>query len=232
MAKNIMHIVHHRRRREGKTDYRVRFHMIRTRNMRFVVRKSLKNTIINVVQYDPKGDRSIVTTNSQELRAYGWLGHTGNIPAAYLTGLLCGRKALGSNIKSAVLDIGLYRSTKAGRLYAALKGGVDAGLQIPFSEGVLPPEDRLRGGHISAYASKMKSEAHEIYKKTFTAYHRNKLAPEDLPKNFEEVKKKILSSSFTAEKKAETAAPAERKSKVKKATKTTVSPAKVEHADK
>ena len=39
-------------------------------------------------------------------------------------------------------------STRGGRVYAALKGMSDAGLDIPHSEDVYPDEDRLNGAHI------------------------------------------------------------------------------------
>ena len=60
-----------------------------------------------------------------------------------------GKKALASGVKSAVLDIGLAASSTGNRVYAALKGMVDAGLDIPHGEAVLPSEDRISGRHIS-----------------------------------------------------------------------------------
>jgi len=47
-----------------------------------------------------------------------------------------------------VLDIGLAASSPGSRVYAALKGMCDAGLDIPHSEEVYPDEDRLNGAHI------------------------------------------------------------------------------------
>ena len=40
-----------RRRREGKTDYRKRLRLLRSRKIRMVVRKSLKNTQVQLVEY-------------------------------------------------------------------------------------------------------------------------------------------------------------------------------------
>jgi len=39
-------------------------------------------------------------------------------------------------------------------VFAALKGMVDAGLEIPHGDSVLPEEDRINGAHIDdSYAS-------------------------------------------------------------------------------
>jgi len=147
MARGKTHIVRHRRRREGKTDYRARLSLLKSKKPRFVVRKSSKNITCQLVGYGPKGDNVIAASDSRSLKSYGWNGHCGNISAAYLTGLLCGAKATKAGIKEAVLDMGLYKSVKGSRIYAALKGAVDSGLNVAHSEGVLPPQDRIEGRH-------------------------------------------------------------------------------------
>ncbi len=188
-TKNI--IVPHRRRREQKTDYRKRLVLLKSGKARLVVRRSVKNMVCQVVEYQSAGDRTLFTADSKELKKFGWLAGTGNIPAAYLTGLLCGVRAK-KKVKEAVLDTGLTTSTKASRIYACLKGAVDAGLNVPHSESILPEEDRVKGGHIASYAGHLKKESAERYKKTFSGYSKAKIAPEDLPKHFDEVKAKIL----------------------------------------
>jgi len=42
----------------------------------------------------------------------------------------------------------LAASTPGNRVFSALKGMVDAGLEIPHGENVLPDEDRISGAHI------------------------------------------------------------------------------------
>jgi large subunit ribosomal protein L18 len=96
------------------------------------------------------------------LKKIGWT-KTGNVPAAYLTGLLAGKKAKEKNVTEAVLDLGLQTSTKGSRIYAALKGVLDAGINVPHSKDILPSEDRIIGKHIS----------------------------EEIAKQFDEIKKKI-----------------------------------------
>ena len=46
-----------------------------------------------------------------------------------------------------VLDLGLQRSVKGSRIYAALKGVVDAGININCNKKVFPNEERIKGLH-------------------------------------------------------------------------------------
>lgn len=137
-----------RRRREGRTDYRRRIRLLRSGQARAVVRKSLSQTSIQIIAYDERGDRVLVSAVSNELKDLGWTGSTGNVPAAYLTGLLAGRRAVAKGMSAAVLDLGIQRPSPGGRLFAAAKGLVDAGLQVPHGEDVVPAEGRLRGEHL------------------------------------------------------------------------------------
>lgn len=137
-----------RRRREGRTNYRARQRLLRGEVPRAVVRKTLNQTLVQLVQAEPTGDRIIATARSYDLREHGWSAGTGNVPAAYLTGFLAGKRALSAGVKEAVLDIGLHKPTKGGRLFAALQGLVDAGLKVPHSDAVLPSKERIRGQHI------------------------------------------------------------------------------------
>lgn len=150
MAHGPRYRVPFRRRREGKTDYHQRFTLVRSNRDRLVVRKSLKHMTVQVVQGKREGDFTLASSHSLELKKYGWDKATSNIPAAYLTGYLCGLKAKKAGIEKAVLDLGLQRVIKGSRVFAALAGAVDAGLQIPLSEEVLPAEERRRGTHIGA----------------------------------------------------------------------------------
>jgi len=191
MRRMSIQIVPHRRRREQRTDYRKRLSLLKSRKPRLVVRVSGSSVTCQIVLHDSKGDRTMATATALELKKHGWKGHTGNIPAAYLTGYLCGQKARKNGIKEAVLDIGLHTSSKGSRIYSALKGAVDAGLSVPHSEGILPSEERIKGAHISGYAQSLKSEKPEAYEKRFSAYIKGSLQPEELQKHFEEVKQKL-----------------------------------------
>lgn len=143
-----------RRRREGRTDYRSRARLLRSEKPRAVVRKTLNQMIVQIVEQDPAGDRVIATATSRELRKHGWSAGTGNVPAAYLTGYLAGHRAAGKGITEAVLDIGLHKPSKGGRVFAGLQGLLDAGMTIPHSPEILPAKERIRGAHINEALAK------------------------------------------------------------------------------
>ncbi len=137
-----------RRRREGKTDYRRRQRLLRNEAPRAVVRKTLNQTLVQIVEAEAAGDRVLASARSLDLKEHGWSVGTGNVPAAYLTGYLAGRRAVAKGVKAAVLDIGLQEPTKGGRVFAALQGLLDAGVQVPHSKEILPAKSRVRGEHI------------------------------------------------------------------------------------
>ena len=147
-----------RRRREGRTDYRRRLNLLRSGKARAVVRKSLKHITIQFADIATPGDRVRAAAMSGELKEYGWTAPTGNLPAAYLTGLLAGKRAAGQGITEAVLDLGRQVPSKGGRLFAALQGILDAGVTVPHSKEVLPPPNRLSGEHLPAGTSAMYQE--------------------------------------------------------------------------
>lgn len=191
MAKGSGYRVHYRRRREGKTDYRARKALVLSGKPRLVVRPSLKNMIVQMVAAKPSGDVVLVSANSRELvKNYGWKAPTGNLPSAYLTGYLCGLQVKSGGFEEANLDIGLNMPSKGARIFAALKGVLDAGIAVPHSEEKLPDEKRLQGEHIAKYAKSLASDQ-EKYPSAFSEYLKQKLSPEDLPKHFAEVKKAI-----------------------------------------
>jgi large subunit ribosomal protein L18 len=149
MAHGPRYRVPRKRRREGKTDYRRRLSLLKSHLPRAVVRKSQKNVLVQFIVFDPKGDKVISTTSGYELVKFGWKGSTSNIPSAYLTGYLAGKRAKEMGIVEAVLDIGLATPQKGSKVFASLKGMVDSGLDIPHNEKILPSEERIRGEHIN-----------------------------------------------------------------------------------
>lgn len=191
MAHGSNYKVKYRRRREGKTNYYKRYVYVINNAIRFVSRITNEYVIIDVTKFDPKGDVMLAVAHSIELvKKYGWKGDTNNTPAAYLTGYLAGLRALKAGVKNAVADIGLFVPTKGGRIFAAIKGAIDAGLQIPVGD-LGDIEERVKGVHISEYAKKLQSENPELYKKLFSRYMARGLDPQNLPQHFEEVLKKI-----------------------------------------
>ncbi|GFO97996.1 50S ribosomal protein L18 [groundwater metagenome] len=151
MATGARYRVKFRRARSGKTDYRARKQLIISRKPRLVVRKSLKNTNAQLVIPAKDGDATLVSANTVELKKYGFTGGTGNLPSAYLAGLLLGYRAKKNGHAQAILDLGLYHATKGGRIYAALKGAVDSGLEIPHDPEIFPSEERITGKSIDKH---------------------------------------------------------------------------------
>lgn len=172
----------HRRRREQRTNYRARLRLVKSGKVRAVIRKSGSHMLIEFVTWEQNGDNTLITVSSAQLGKFGWNAPMGNVPAAYLTGLLAGKLAKALNVEEAIADLGMQASTKGSRLYAAVKGLVDAGLKVPHDPGMLPDAKRLGGEHIAAWSPKAGKPA-------FAAY---KVRPADLPKHFAEVKSKII----------------------------------------
>ncbi len=181
-----------RRRREGVTNYYKRRKLILSGKPRLVVRKSNRHLVAQVMAAEPRGDVTLAYCHSRELAEYGWRGSTKSTPAGYLVGLLVGYKALKRGIREAVLDVGLHRFTRGSVVTAVAKGALDAGLEVPIGERVLPPDYRIRGEHIASYARMLKERDPALYQSRFSKYLERGLPPEELPEHFEEVKAAIV----------------------------------------
>lgn len=153
-----------KRRREGKTDYQKRLQLLKSGKPRLVVRKSLRYVTTQITEFDKRGDKILASATSRELKKLGWNFACDNLPAAYLTGLLIGKKSLDKKITDAVLNSGLYPSVKSSRIYAVVKGAKDAGLNIPVDEEILPSEERIKGAHIEKFKN-LPSEFEKIKEK-------------------------------------------------------------------
>jgi len=201
MTKGSNYRVKLRRRREGKTDYQARKALVISRKPRLVTRFSLKNVTVQIVVAKLHGDEVLAAANSRELvKTYGWKAPTGNVPAAYLTGLLCGLKAKAKDVEEAILDIGLISPTKGSKIFAALSGVLDAGVDVPHSEEKIVKE-RMKGEHIVKYAKSLGAGSEE-YSAKFSKYIAQGVAPEKIPEHFNKVKAEITGSFKKGEKKA------------------------------
>jgi len=194
MAKKANYRVKLRRRREGKTDYQARKALVTSRKTRLVTRASNKNIEVQLIIAKPHGDEVLASANSRELiKYYGWRAPTGNIHAAYRTGLLAGLKAKKAGIKEAILDIGLVSPTKGSKIFAVLSGVVDAGVEVPHSEEKIVKE-RMKGEHIAKYAKSL-GVGSEEYTAKFSQYTAQGVAPEKISEHFTKVKTDILAGS-------------------------------------
>jgi large subunit ribosomal protein L18 len=165
MADTSNYQVPKRRRRDQETDYKKRLNLLKSGKARAVVRLSNKHTRVQLSQFNRKGDENTAQTISKELEEYGWDEHTGNLPAAYLTGYLAGMKA---DTDEAVLDVGLRSIKQGGRLFAAVKGLQDAGVHVPAGEEMFPQEGRMKGEHIEEMKDSKITETFEKVKDNIT----------------------------------------------------------------
>lgn len=155
-----------KRRGEGKTNYKRRLKLLKSKKPRVVVRKSNNYICLQLVDFDLESFKEITkcSYSSKKLKDFGWNCSKNNIPACYLAGLVFGLECKKNKLDEGVLDLGTQVVTKGNKIFSALKGCIDAGININYSEKHLPSEDRMKGKHIS----------------------------DDMEKKFEEVKKKIL----------------------------------------
>jgi len=180
---------------------------------RFVVRFTNKDIICQVFSSKITGDICHCAAYAHELPRYGLKVGLTNYSAAYCVGLLCARRLLtkfnladnfqgteevtaefedcyvhgndeeGPNAFHALLDVGLKRTTLGSKLFAALKGAFDGGLEIPHSEkkfyGYDPEEkeysaeankDRILGDHVSTYMQALSEDDPESYEARFGSY--------------------------------------------------------------
>jgi large subunit ribosomal protein L18 len=184
MAKSASFRVKFKRRREGLTDYYLRTKLLRSGLSRVVVRGSNKHVRVMVVSSKPFGDITLASAFSQELGKFGWPFSLNNTPAAYLTAYLAGLRCLKKSVSEGILDIGLHKPVKGGRVYAACKGLLDAGFKVRVNESMLPEESRIRGEHIVNYFKASGG-------RRFSKYVSKGLKVENMPRVFEEVKNRI-----------------------------------------
>jgi large subunit ribosomal protein L18 len=182
--KHKLKTVMYARKRKGVTNYKKRLALLKGKLPRLIIRKTNTRLIAQIAHYRPDGDQILITTTSDKLSQHGWNYSKKNLPSAYLTGLLLGKEAKNKNVTKAILDIGLHTPVKGSRVYALLKGAKDAGLEVPASQAIMPKQERLKGEHIANYFEKNPA--------LFSGYAKQKLDAKNMPKDFEEVKKRII----------------------------------------
>lgn len=153
MATGPRYAVRFRRRRGKQTDYLARLALLKSGIPRLVIRKTNTSIVCQFVKDSENGDKTVVGVKSEKLKSYGWKHSFKNLPAAYLSGYLVGKLAKAAKVTHAVLDLGL-QSRKNSKLFSALKGAVDAGVEIPHDKSAIPDEKRIRGEHIKENLSK------------------------------------------------------------------------------
>jgi large subunit ribosomal protein L18 len=120
--------------------------MLMSRRDFVTVQISNENTLVQIHKPELAGDKVVASAHSRFLLGKGWKGSRKNVPAAYLTGYFAAKKALSKGTKEVILYSGTRKYTQ--RMAAALKGAIDAGLQIPADQEILPSQDRINGEHL------------------------------------------------------------------------------------
>ncbi|XP_030527904.2 60S ribosomal protein L5 [Rhodamnia argentea] len=190
-----------------------------TPKYRFVVRFSNKYIVAQIISASIAGDLVLAAAYSHELPRYGLEVGLTNYAAAYCTGLLLARRVLKmlemdqeyeGNVEAtgedfsvepaetrrpfrALLDVGLVRTTTGNRVFGALKGALDGGLDIPHSDkrfaGFSKDSKQLDadvhrkyiyGGHVAAYMRTLMEDEPEKYQSHFCEYIKKGLEADDL----------------------------------------------------
>ncbi|MEA3329773.1 MAG: 50S ribosomal protein L18 [Nanoarchaeota archaeon] len=149
-----------KRKQQRRTSYKKRLGMLKSGKDRIAIRKSNNYILIQLITSNEAKDKVLINVNSKELIKNGWPkeleGSLKSVSAAYLTGYLFGKKLLEKKKDSKViLDLGLQRNVHGNRLYAALNGIVDSGVEIAHDKKVFPSEDRVNGKHLKENVQKI-----------------------------------------------------------------------------
>jgi large subunit ribosomal protein L18 len=154
-----------RRRRESKTDYGIRFKLLKSEKPRLVFRKTNKYVIGQYVISKETKDETEIGVNSKQLLKHGWPEKFKNslksMPASYLTGFLIGKKILKEKKENPIADFGMIKNIHKTKVFAFLKGVADAGVEIKHKENTFPSEERIMGKNLkedfSGFFDKIKS---------------------------------------------------------------------------
>jgi large subunit ribosomal protein L18 len=138
-----------KRKRKQKTDYNKRLKFLKSNQKRFVVRTSNSLVRAQIIEYKIDGDITKLFITSKELKKYGWNHSLKNTPAIYLTGFLIGVLAKEKGIDKVIFDTGVKNFKAKTRIFAAVKGIVDAGIDCPHDAKAFPENDRIEGKHLT-----------------------------------------------------------------------------------
>lgn len=181
-----------------------------TPKYRLIVRLSNKDVTCQVAYSRIEGDHIVCAAYSHELPHYGIKVGLTNYAAAYCTGLLLARRLLqrlgldslytgatevtgdeynvepvdnGPGAFRCYLDVGLARTTTGARVFGAMKGAVDGGLNVPHSIKRFPGYDaeakkfnaevhraHIFGLHVAEYMRNLEQDDEDSFKRQFGKY--------------------------------------------------------------
>jgi large subunit ribosomal protein L5e len=202
-----------------------------TPKYRMVVRFSNKDVIAQIVSARITGDEVLCSAYGHELPKYGITFGLTNYAAAYATGLLLARRLLKklkldkvyegstevtgeeSHVEDVAgkpgafkcyLDVGLGRTTTGAKVFAAMKGAVDGGLNIPHSNRRFPGYNtegkkfdaevhrkHIFGGHVANYMKELQESDEDAFKKQFSRFVTAGITSEGLEKVYKSAHAKI-----------------------------------------
>lgn len=138
-----------RRKRERKTNYSKRINLLKSEKPRVVFRRTNNYILGQYVTSEDAQDKVVFGNDSRELLKYGWpekaKGSLKSITAAYLTGYLTGTKIKKQDLENPIMDFGMSKIKYKGRLFAFLKGLIDAGIEISCKEEAFPEQEKIEG---------------------------------------------------------------------------------------
>jgi large subunit ribosomal protein L18 len=186
---NSNYTVKIRRKRQKKTNYKKRLLYLKSGFTRLVVRTSSKDIIVQLVNYSESGDKVLATVNSKSLKKLGWKQSGGNVPCAYLCGLLIAKKKTDKVTEEVILDFGMLHVLSKSRIFAVVKGAKEAGLNINVDEKEFPSDETVSGIQIENYA---KSLDDKLLNARFSEVIKNGTNPKNMVSDVKTLKKKIL----------------------------------------
>jgi len=189
-----------------------------TPKYRLIVRFTNKNIVCQIAHAKIEGDVVVCAAYAHELPRYGIKVGLTNYAAAYCTGLLLARRLLKTlkldelypgqlevdgdefNVESVddkpsafrcYLDVGLNRTTTGARVFGALKGAVDGGLEINHSITRFPGYDEesddfnaevhrghIFGKNVGEYMRALAEEDEDAFKRQFSKYIKAGITPD------------------------------------------------------
>jgi len=182
-----------------------------TPKYRMIVRITNKDIVRQIAFARIEGDHVICAAYSHELPRYGIKFGLTNYAAAYCTGLLLARRLLkqlkldgvyagqveanGEDYNAereneeqpgafrCFLDVGLARTSTGARIFGALKGACDGGLDIPHSERRFPGYNQeekkfhadvhrryIYGQHVADYMKQLQDDDEDAFKRQFSRF--------------------------------------------------------------
>jgi len=204
-----------------------------TPKYRFVVRISNLKVTCQIIQAKMQGDEVLSVAYSSELPRYGIKCGLTNYAGCYATGLLLARRHLAKigladdyqgqeDVSSddfeglfkieqegenrpfkALMDVGIANTSTGARPFAAMKGAIDGGIDIPHSHhrfvgwstesskkgGELDTDvlrDHILGKHVAEYMEELLDDDEDQYKSQFARYIAADLEADDIVDMYKE----------------------------------------------